>query len=429
MTDIQSKPVEAHERLPVLDVLRGFALGGVFIANAFVFFSGQVFLGKEQVAARMASPVDAFASRAFAFLVSGKAMAIFSFLFGVGFGLQLLRAEERGVSVVPLYVRRLCILLLLGLMHLFALWFGDILAVYALVGFGLLLLRERSEESTRVLALVLILAVPLLVTVLERFLPLLVHSPEAAEAAAKAGGERVLAIKARTLEAFAGGTYLEVVRANAHYYFNVFLKPTMVGWMAVTLGRFLLGLLAARHRLFHDVSRHRGLFRRLLGWGLVVGVLGNGALVLLQQLSRRELLSERSAWLVLLPLAREVGHLGLAAFYVSAIVLLLQRPLGRRLLSVLAPAGRMALTNYLMQTVIGVSLFYGPGLGLIGRLGPARCLALVTGLFCVQVLLSHLWLACFRYGPAEWLWRSLTYGRLQPLRARTPAADDRASPA
>ncbi|HSP80050.1 MAG TPA: DUF418 domain-containing protein, partial [Myxococcaceae bacterium] len=426
MTDNPSKPVEAHERLPVLDVLRGFALGGVFVANAAVFFSGQVFLGKEQVAERMASPVDAVASRVFEFLVAGKAMAIFSFLFGVGFGIQLLRAEERGASMVPLYVRRLGILLLLGLTHLFALWFGDILVVYALVGFGLLLLRERSEKSMLALALVLILAVPLLVFALAYFLPRWVYSPEVAEAAMKASQERIVAIKARTLEAFAGGSYLDVVKANADYYFKAFLKPVMVGWVSVTLGRFLLGLLAARRGLFHDVSRHRGFFRRLLGWGLVAGVVGNGAMVLVRYLMGQELLPERSGWYVLLTLARELGHGGLAAFYVAAIALLLQRPLGRRLLSVLAPAGRMALTNYLTQTVVGVSLFYGYGLGLIGRLGPARCLALITGLFCVQVLLSHLWLAYFRYGPAEWLWRSLTYGKPQPLRAKPLAADDRA---
>jgi uncharacterized protein len=112
----------------------------------------------------------------------------------------------------------------------------------------------------------------------------------------------------------------------------------------------------------------------------------------------------------------EIGILGLAMVYVAAFALLFQRPRVKRALSLLAPAGRMALTNYLMQTVLGLLTFYGFGLGLVGQWGPVRCIAVASGLFVAQVALSHAWLAYFRFGPAEWAWRSLTYGRAQPMR-------------
>jgi len=122
---------------------------------------------------------------------------------------------------------------------------------------------------------------------------------------------------------------------------------------------------------------------------------------------------------------RDLGE----TFYVAGLSLLFLRPRARRLLCVLAPAGQMALTNYLGQTVLSQLVFYGYGLNLIGRLRPSSCLLLMSGLFCVQVLVSHLWLARFRFGPAEWVWRSLTYGKLQPMRRVTVRAEQGAAPA
>jgi uncharacterized protein len=141
-------------------------------------------------------------------------------------------------------------------------------------------------------------------------------------------------------------------------------------------------------------------------------------------LSRTEVIPKGTPWVPVVQstILWHVGVLGLAAFYVAGLALLFQRPRARRFLSVLAPAGRMALTNYLSQTVISQFVYYGYGLNLIGKLGPASCLLLMFSLFWVQVLVSHLWLARFRFGPAEWVWRSLTYGKPQPMR-RAPHAE------
>ncbi len=408
-------PIEAGERLALLDVLRGFALGGVFVANAFLFFSGWVLLPRAQVEAWQRSPVEATAQHLFSFLVAGKAMTVFGFLFGLGFSLLLLRAEARGVAVVPLYRRRLAVLFGFGLTHIFALWYGDILAVYALAGAALLLFRNQPTRRLVALALLLIFVWPVLVALAERLVPLLLHSREEVAAAAKAAGTEAALRKVDTLEAFAAGSYLRVVSANARYYLNDFIGPRIWAYFGIVLGKFLLGLVVGRMGLLRDVPGHRALLRRVLGWGLALGLLGNGAALAVRLLLQHKVLPMQSPWLLLLSPVRELGDLALAAFYVAAIALAFQRPRGQRLLSLLAPAGRMALTNYLMQSVIGLLVFYGLGLGLIGKLPPSRSLPLLTALYLGQVALSHLWLAFFRFGPAEWLWRSLTYGQRQPL--------------
>jgi uncharacterized protein len=231
---------------------------------------------------------------------------------------------------------------------------------------------------------------------------------------------RVAAIRSQTFAAVSSDSYLAAVRANAHFYLHVWIKPLTIMYGLVSIGRFLLGMLAGRLRLFHDVERHRPLFRRILGWGLFVAVLGNGASLLVETLTDRGVIPKGGLWRpILMPTIWEVAVLGLGVVYLAGLTILFQRPLWRRLLSVLAPAGQMALTNYLSQSLIAQLVFYGYGLGLIGKLGPAATIALTFGLFWVQVLVSHLWLARFRFGPAEWVWRSLTYGKRQPMR-RTP---------
>jgi uncharacterized protein len=420
-----ARPVNSGERLILLDVLRGFALGGVFVSNAYMYFSGRAYLPRERAEALMSAPGDAVAHHLFEYLVAGKAMTLFSFLFGLGFAIQLGRAEERGVSIVSVYTRRLGVLLLLGLTHLFTLWHGDVLSLYATMGFVLLLFRKVPDRRLLLWGLVLILGGPLVISALQKFVPLLASSPEVVQAEARATMARVAAIRSQTLRAFESDSYLAGVRANARFYLDFFLvRPVFVAYMLVALGRFLLGLWAGRRRLFHDVGQHLSFFRRLLGWSLVAAVLGNLAGGLIPYLWSQGVLSRGQAWTFFRQFMAEGGVLGLATFYAAGLSLLFQRERWRRLLRVLAPAGQMALTNYLCQTGVGLLLFRGFGLGLIGKMGSLACLSLMFGLFWVQVGVSHLWLARFRFGPAEWLWRSLTYGRLQPMRLG-PGRDER----
>ncbi|WP_309890128.1 DUF418 domain-containing protein [Archangium sp.] len=413
----EARPVDSTERLALLDVLRGFALCGVFVSNVYMWFSGRTFVPRAQIDAAMASASlgDKVASYAIGILVFGKFITLFAFLFGLGFSVQMSRAEARGATIAPLYMRRLGVMFLLGAVHLLGLWYGDILTTYALLGFALLLFRNRTDKTLLFWAVPLILVAPLGVDVLMKALPMLTG----VEASMEASTQR----RAQTLEVFTTGTYFDVVRANASYYFNDFMKP-LLAVMFGLLGRFLLGLVAGRQRLFHDAPQHLPLFRKLLGWGLLFGVIGSAVMLWVRYLLQNKLIDGQAPWLMVTMPLRQLNEVGLAAVYLSGIVLLFQRPAWQRRLLVLAPVGRMALTNYLTQTVLSLCFFYGFGLGFIGKLGPAALTVLPLGVFCVQVAFSHWWLARFRFGPAEWVWRSLTYGKAQPMRqpVATPPA-------
>ncbi|HEX8536564.1 MAG TPA: DUF418 domain-containing protein [Cystobacter sp.] len=413
----EARPVDTSERLAVLDVLRGFALCGVFVSNSFSWFSGRALLPREQAKALAAPPLEAAVSALYYFFVNQKFVVLFSFLFGLGFSIQLARAEARGAPIVPLYSRRLLVLLGIGVTHMFALWVGDVLSTYALVGFALLLFRRSSDRTVLTWALVLIGGVPLLVSALQHFIPLLMHGAQAAAEAAKASEAHEAQARTRLLEGLSSDSFWTTQSANADYI--VFMLPQLkrLLWMGVTLGRFLLGLLAGRHLLLQDVERHRAWHRRLLVWGGAVGVLGNGAWLVVQRLRLAGLVDPaKDHWMFALPTLQELGFLGLAAVYVAAFALLFQREQWWKVQEVLAPVGRMALTHYLLQTVVSLCIYDGWGLGLIGRMPPSRCVALTLTLFALQVPLSQWWLSRFRFGPAEWLWRSLTYGRAQPMR-------------
>ncbi|MGE6758371.1 DUF418 domain-containing protein [Corallococcus interemptor] len=428
----EARPVDSSERLVLLDALRGFALCGVFISNVMGWFSGRAFLPREQVlsALNTASLADTVVWQGFALLVAGKFITLFSFLFGLGFAVQMGRAEARGASITPLYVRRLGVMLVMGLSHLFLIWYGDILSTYAVLGFGLLLFRGRSDRTLLVSALLFALVGSVIGVAMLKLPQLMADTPEAGAAIVKAANERSADIKARTLAAYTHGSWLDTTKATFHFFFRDY-SPLLLTIMLSTFGRFLLGLVAGKRRIFHDVPQHRRLFRRLLGWGLVAGVIGSGSGLVLQQLLVKQVLTPESlpAWVsfAMAPL-RQVGELGFAAVYVSGITLLFQRATWQRGLGLLAPVGRMALTNYLSQSIISVLFFYGFGLGFITKLGPAACVAYCLSVFSVQVAWSHLWLARFRFGPAEWVWRSLTYGKAQPMR-REDAAGQRTAPA
>jgi uncharacterized protein len=413
----EARPVDSSERLALLDVLRGFALGGVFVSNVLMWFSGRAFRPRAEVEAAMASAswLDTTLMYGTGMLVFGKFITLFSFLFGLGFSVQMLRAEARGASIAPLYLRRLGVMFLIGAVHLLGLWFGDILTTYATVGFALLLFRQRDDKTLLLWAAALIFVAPAATTGLMKLLPLLLGGAEGGAEAAKAALERSNQVRAQTLEAFTGGTYFEVVLANARYFFGQFIQ-NLGPFLFAVLGRFLLGFMAGRRRLFHDAPQHLAFFRKLLRWSLAIGGLASAAGLVVQSMMRQKLIDPQAPWLFLLGPVRQLNEVGLAAVYLAGLVLLFQREAWQRRLMVLAPAGRMALTNYLSQTVISLFMYYGFGLGLMGKLGPAALIGLTLALFCVQVAFSHWWLARFRFGPAEWVWRSLTYGKAQPMR-------------
>ncbi|MFP2897958.1 DUF418 domain-containing protein [Corallococcus sp. 4LFB] len=412
-------PVEASERVHLLDALRGFALLGVFVSNSLSWFNGRLLLPREQALALAAPPLEAAVNSLFGLLIDQKFVTLFTFLFGLGFALQLTRAEARGVSIVPVYRRRLAVLLGIGLVHMFGVWVGDILSTYAVVGFMLLPFRKCSDRAVLVWAAVLLFALPITFTVGQRLLPAVLDGAAEAERAQKATRDAEAAHRAEFLASLSSDSVVTTQRANVRFGWAGMNNPNRPLLLSIVLGRFLLGLWAGRRGLIQDVERHRPLLRRLAAWGLGVGS-AVGLLVLVLNLVYRGVASP-PAWLAWLRTPRDVGYLFMGTGYAAAFALLFQKERWRKVLGVFEPAGRMALTSYLMQSVMSLCLYDGWGLGLIARTPPSRTVLLCAVLFAGQLAFSHWWLARFRFGPVEWLWRSLTYGRAQPMRL-TPAS-------
>lgn len=401
-------PVPARERIDVIDVLRGFALFGVLLANALWYFSGFAELTEAEVLRLPVNVLDPVVFELERFFVTDKFISIFSFLFGMGFALQMRRAEERGAPVRRLYVRRMLWLLAFGIAHALLGFYGDVLHLYAVLGLLLIGWVTRSERSLIGWGLAFAVVLPVAVRALTWGLPLLTDGAIDPEAVSEARRGAAFAHHAE----FAGTSYAAVIRANAIDLWSRLSTDVLVAAVIASFGKFLLGVWAGRTGLLVGESV-TGL-RRGVAWGLVLGVACEGAVVAdavfpaLDSGTWGARVAEAALW--------DAGVLALATSYVCAIVLLFRRPDWNRTLGFLGPVGRMALTNYLGQSVACILIFYGVGLGLYGRVGPTAVLGISVAVFATQAAASAWWLRRFQFGPAEWAWRSLTYGERQPFR-------------
>lgn len=409
---ITAKP--AQERLAVVDSLRGIALLGILLVNMAAFKSPYAYAFLGTATGEAISGIDHAVRWLIAFLAEGKFYSTFSFLFGLGFALQLTRLEAQGAPAKLIYARRLGVLLLIGLAHATLIWSGDILVIYALLGFILLLFRQRAPRTILAWA-GLLWAIPiLLMAALVGLLALAASVPESAKILEQSSREVLTELRAeaqRALQAYGQGTVGEILRHRLSelgmiYLFGLFGVPTI-------LAMFLLGLYAGRRGIFQDLSAHQALLRKVAWAGLLLGLPLNGAYAwLASQLATDFSLLALFQVLLFFFLAPALLCLG----YLSVMTLLLQREQWQQRLGWLPAVGRTALSNYLLQSVIGTLIFYNYGLGLYGQVSVTVGLLLTLAIYIVQVLLSHWWLRRFRFGPAEWLWRSLTYGQRQPMR-------------
>ena len=403
-------PAQVGERVELLDVLRGFAVFGILLVNVLFYSAPLAFAHGGQ----WDSAADRLARGAVVFLAEGKFYALFSFLFGMGLALQAERARSRGSRFVPLYLRRLAVLLLIGLIHAYLVWWGDILHIYALIGGWLLFFLKRTPKTILIWAVVCVL-VPVLTLSLMGVASMSRRAePAAARADAAAVQQRAGdAQSAEAVRVYTKGSYVEMTRQRARELQQEYSRIGL--YVPQFFALFLLGLYAGRRGIFRDVEAHLPLIRRVMWVGLCVGGFGSLLYALRVELATRG---------VPVPLGFLLGAFNfviapaLGFGYAAALTLLYRRQVWRARLSPLAAVGRMALSNYLFQTLVGTTIFYGYGLGLYGRVGPAVCLAIAGGIYLVQIPLSVWWLGRFRFGPAEWAWRSLTYLKLQPLFAR-----------
>lgn len=397
-------PAPITERIHALDVLRGIAVGGILLANVLVFFG--LFVGSpEQAAALSTARWDEIAVFFDKVFVDGKFYSIFSLLFGIGFGLQLARGGE---AAVPRFKRRLRILLAIGAVHAFLLWFGDILMLYALLGFFMPWFARKSDREL-LRWVVILLAIPTaLYIVALGALPLFSSGGDGATN----GGPPAALFP--IFEALGRGGVKDAIVGNLVFVAARWADLFVTVRFPKVLGMFVLGLWVVRSGLLQSPAAHRSTFVRwsLLGWavGLPANVIATLAL-------HRWPYIPPSPGGLLGVVMQAIGIPMLALGYAATVALLVID--GRRLLNVFAPVGRMALTNYLMHSVICVVLSYGFGFGLWWRIGAAQALGIAVIIIALQIPLSAWWLSRYHYGPVEWIWRRLTYR--QPLALRATA--------
>ncbi len=432
-------PVEVAARLDSVDVLRGVALLGILAMNIALF--GWPYKVYTTPTAAPGYGWGDLALWMFNHVVfDEKMMSIFSMLFGAGLVLMADRADARGARLGKVYYRRIGVLLLIGLIHAYLIWEGDILVAYALCGLFLYPFRRRSA-TTLVVVGASLLSVALLLWVVGR--PIVIHLRDTAARvdAQVAAGETPSKSDQRdhdtwknimkdsdegpqkfqeAIETYRGG-YLGIVAKRAP---QVAVMQTMgfvfAFWWMVG-GRMLLGMGLMKFGVF-SAERSVGFYRRLALVGYGVGlplVICDIAIEWYYGFFQQNPVFYFTGgwWLI-----QEISSPFLALGHVAMVMLLFKSGAASWLVRRLAAVGRMALTNYLLTSIICTTIFYGYGFGLYGRLHRPSLYLVVLGVWAFLFAISLPWLERFRFGPAEWAWRSLTYGRPQPFLRRAQAA-------
>src|SRR5438552_966370 len=363
-----STPLVPANRLVELDILRGLALFGVMAINLVFEFRVSIFeqfLPLNEIASPLDRAVEAFLDRA----ITLKAFALFSLLFGAGLAIQFERLPVK--RRVVLLLRRLVVLLAIGLLHMTLIWNGDILTEYALAG---LLALPFLFGPTWLLATSGLLFLGLYLT---PYLSQLVPLPDTSSMA-----HHVL--DARSV--YATGSFSEVLSFRLGELRAI--APLHVWIFPRTIALFLLGAFIWRTGVVQRASDNRWI---LFGVALAAVIVTIGA-------------------------GRELATVTLAFAYGASIIGLASTQPGSKLLGWAAPLGRMAFTNYLVQSLIFSWMFYGYGFGLFGQVGASAALAFGVVVYVMQVFFSRWWLLRYSFGPVEWLWRTLMYGRAQPMK-------------
>jgi uncharacterized protein len=389
---IEWKPVDGSERYSVLDLLRGIALFGVLLVNLLYFFRLPLFghiLNFHSHAGWANHAIDLMVAE----FVEFKAFDLFSLTFGIGIAVQAERARRRGIGVELFLVRRFLILLGFGACHLLLISNVDILCLYAVCGlFVIPLLRLPA----RVLAVVGF-AVIYLPSVLSAWTSL---PPESVWPVYVADATRI----------YGHGSFGAIVEFRWRET-QALIVPLLAGVAQKTFGLMVFGVAVWRTGVIREPWRYRSLLWAVCAAGAIVGLVNTTA----------DVLSESHKISVALPRGLRVfgSHLPLAFAYAAGLLAWKRSKRAGAFTSPLVAAGRMALSNYLAQSLVFALLFYGYGFQLFGRLDPETAAALGVAFYGLQLWFSVYWLKRYRFGPFEWLWRSLTYGRRQFMRHAT----------
>lgn len=403
---INHQPVKAISRIKEIDIVRGFALFGVLLVNV-VFFSSITLEALTGGVTPLSNPlmltssVDRISAIIIQLFGEGKFYTIFSFLFGLGFYIFIQRAEAKGFSAKHLFKRRLFTLLLFGLLHLFLVWYGDILHAYALGGFILLRFRNKSIKYIKRWIIILLIISTVIAT-------LMTASPIAIDTHFNYDNYFSYDEGVTTsFNIYRSANYFEIIKyraANEIPYVLLYLLFVI----PKTLAMFLLGVICGKLDIFNKLDKSYKIIKK--GWK-ITGALGLSTTIICIIFGYFYLPSLAISSIVF-GLFYEMGTIFLSLFYITSLLLLMRRKIYIKIFSPLQAVGRMALTNYLVQCILCSFVFYGHGLGLISRTGIFQGVIFTLALFGLQIIISNIWFKYYNFGPFEWVWRKLTYANI-----------------
>ena len=413
-------PVQANERETFMDVLRGFAILGIFIANLGTGFTWY------RESAHLTGPMllpewDHKMSFVHHMFIEGKFYSIFSLLFGWGIALQVKRGLAKGTDALPTIKRRLVFMLLLGAIHLL-IWPGDIVFFYALLGFLLLPFRKFSNKTLLITGASLIL------------LPILLYAAKMhwhwlnapAGILYDTGGKVDHYLSGNNSEddfknLLRHGNWWDILKVDIAGFFFRYGYLFFVSRIPKVLGMFLIGYVIGRTDFYKNITQHKKILYGTIIFGLLAGLPANYWLAHYMSWYEGDYFNLKINGFYQ-TLTYAAGVVPLAMAYVAIFMLSFQTTTGKKILSVLAPVGKMAFSNYIMQSLIGNFIFLGAGLGYMEQVGPIYYTLFGIVIFIIQIIISTIWLKYFNYGPLEWLWRSATYKKWQPLKKTQTAS-------
>jgi uncharacterized protein len=395
-------PTTSKERIEMVDALRGFALAGVCLANLGIF-SFYYMIDNTQKANLPLPVLNSIIGYIIYFFVDAKFWTLFSIMFGLGASIFISRADGLHKNGKALYARRLSILLIIGLIHGIFLWNGDILVDFAIAGFILLIFSNIKGVSLAIWGIILGAFLSLIIKIFQvKFLP---------------GTHELMAnIDPMAMKAYTASSYSKYLSFNL----TSLRIWRLYAWavLIAALGRFMIGYWIGQTGWIYDIKNYSKFFRKIMricAWiGFSVMIITTVNSILLDA----EVFSPKSDWKIVHYLLFP-GSLAVGIFYAIKFAFLYQNDKWKKRLSVFKELGRMALTNYLMQTVINSIIFNGIGFGLAGQIGPSIYVLWFVLLIILQIIFSKWWLSKYRFGPVEWLWRSLTYKKWQVMKVES----------
>ncbi|PRS40239.1 DUF418 domain-containing protein [Bacillus sp. RJGP41] len=386
-------PLQESKRIVSIDILRGLAILGIFLVNMPSFHSPLLYIDGAE---RWAGGWDGILYRFSDIVAQASFYPLFAFLFGFGAIILAVRSEEKGISFPLLYMKRLSFLLVLGCIHAFFIWHGDILINYAVFGFALLFFYKMKGRNLILLGSVCyVLPFAILGSL---FLIMGTFDSEGMAITTDS------AMMKQSLEVYQSGTFTELMSQRALDWYMVNNPLNAIILFLSIFPFFLMGAGVAKQGILQNPTQYK---RQLKAISIVSLLLGMS--------------------IKMLPYVT-VYHFGtifvqdylggplLTIFYVTAITLLAERAGASRLLHPLSYIGRMSMSNYLFQSMVCTGIFYSYGLGLYGSVSYTTGFVFLIALFCLQILLSLLWMGLYEYGPVEYIWRFFTYGKKPVMR-------------